>query len=114
MVRAVTEVEKLATGMEIIAKNRELELENTMLRAEVTRLTVLVDMYQHCQDQEAADKAAQMDAMQQEYEDERRRELEDAIAEQEKYLYRDFTGDKYLRRIYGFPRPGKRRTWEVN
>ena len=111
MTRAVTGSYELAGGLMLIAKNRELKQENAALRAELRRLTVLVDMYQHCQDRDAEDKAARLEDMQREYEMQRQRELEEAVAGQEKYLHRDYTGDKYLRRIYGAPRPGTRE-WE--
>ena len=111
MTRAVTDSCELAGGLMLIAQNRELKQENASLRAEVKRLTVLVDMYQHCQDRDAEDRAARLEDMQREYEMQRQRELEEAVAGQEKYLHRDYAGDRYLRRIYGAPRPGTRE-WE--
>lgn len=111
MMHAVTNDARYKPGIEMIAVCHNLEMENASLRAEVKRLTVLVDMYQHCQDRDAEDRAARLEDMQREYEMQRQRELEEAVAGQEKYLHRDYTGDKYLRRIYGAPRPGTRE-WE--
>lgn len=105
MMQAMTDNERLAEGMRLIA-----ELHN--LRQEVHTLRALMQAVDNTAQREEEARRAEAERRAAEEKAERDKELNEAIARVERLLKRDYCNDPYLRRIYGPGRPGTRRTYE--
>ena len=104
MMQAMTDNERLAEGMRLIAELHNLRQEVHTLRALMQAVDNTAQREEEARRVEAERRAAEEKAKHD-------RELDEAIARVERLLKRDYRNDPYLRRIYGPGRPGTRRVW---